>query len=332
MKLNKATVKKQKRGKKLMRIALIILCLIVGANILGLIINKTLFRNELDSMEPYGQLVEVNGSKMHVYSMGSGEKTIVLLPGFGVSLPSADFGPLMRKLSESYKVVTIEYFGIGFSDETDEPRTNENYMNEIRTALDQAGYKPPYILMPHSASGVYSEYYAIKHPEEVSSIIMLDTTSTAITGKNPGYMSVLYSIGKIQQATGFTRITAGLVPDTKLVENGYTEKEIKDYKIFTYHVLNDTLIDQSMLLIDNINEVNSLVFPEGIPVLKIISKQSVEAMAKKDKDDGMGYQNKHLSALGNQVAHTVVDSTHFVYQTHVDEIFKMTNAFLSQNE
>jgi hypothetical protein len=27
-----------------------------------------------------------------------------------------------------------------------------------------------------------------------------------------------------------------------------------------------------------------------------------------------------------------VDSTHFIYQTHVDEIVKMTNAFLSQNK
>jgi pimeloyl-ACP methyl ester carboxylesterase len=331
MKLNKTTVKKQKRGKKLMKIALVILCIIVGFNILGFIINKTLFRNELDAIQPYGQLVDVNGSQMHVYSMGSGEKTIVLLPGFGVSLPSADFGPLMRKLSESYTVVTIEYFGIGFSDETDKPRTNENYMNEMRTALDQAGFSPPYILMPHSASGIYSEYYAIKHPEEVSAIIMLDTTSTAVTGNNPGYMGILYSIGKMQQATGFTRITAGLVPDTKLVENGYTEKELRDYKTFTYHVLNDTLIDQSILLIDNINEVNRLAFPEDIPVLKIISKQSVEAMAKKDKDDGMGYQNRHLSALGNRVAHSVVDATHFVYQTHVNEIVQMTNAFLDQN-
>ena len=331
MKLYKTTKNKQKRGRKLMRIALIILCIIVGLNILGFIINKTFFRNELDSIQPYGQLVDVNGRKMHVYSIGSGEKTIVLLPGFGVSLPSADFGPLMRKLSESYTVVTVEYFGVGFSDETQEPRTNENYMKEIRTALNQAGFKSPYILMPHSASGVYSEYYAIKHPEEVSSIIMLDTTSTAVTGENPGYMGLLYSVGKIQQATGLGRITVGLVPDTKLVENGYTEKEIADYKTFTYHVLNDTLINQSLLLIENINEVNDLDFPEEIPVLKIISKQSIEAMAKKDKDDGMGYQNRHLSVLGNKVAHTVVESTHFIYQTHVDKIVEMTNAFLDQN-
>jgi pimeloyl-ACP methyl ester carboxylesterase len=64
---------------------------------------------------------------MHVYALGDGGKTIVLLPGFGVSLPSADFGPLMRELSKEYTVVCVEYFGIGFSDRTDTPRTNENY-------------------------------------------------------------------------------------------------------------------------------------------------------------------------------------------------------------
>jgi len=107
--------------------------------------------------------VEVNEQKMHVYSMGNGEKTVVLLPGFGVSLPSADFGPLMRELSKEYTAVCIEYFGIGFSDRTDAPRTSENYTKEIRTALSLAGFKPPYVLMPHSASGIYNEYYAAKN-------------------------------------------------------------------------------------------------------------------------------------------------------------------------
>lgn len=38
---------------------------------------------------------------MHVYAMGSGEKIVVLLPGFGALLPSVDFGPLMRALSDT---------------------------------------------------------------------------------------------------------------------------------------------------------------------------------------------------------------------------------------
>ena len=138
----------------------IILGIIVFLNIIGFEINKIFFSNELEAVSPYVQMLEVNKRKMHVYSMGNGAKNIVLLLGFGVSLPSADFGPLMRKLSKEYTVVCIEYFGIGFSGQADTPRTNENYTEEIRTALYLAGFKAPYVLMPYSASGIYSEYYA----------------------------------------------------------------------------------------------------------------------------------------------------------------------------
>ena len=96
-----------------------------------------------------------------------------------VPFPSAEFAPLMRKLSEKYKVVCVEYFGIGFSSETSKPRTCENYVEQTRTARGQAGFKAPFVLMPHSISTVYSEYYAAKYPEEVEAVISLDGTTTA---------------------------------------------------------------------------------------------------------------------------------------------------------
>ena len=119
-------------------------------------------------------MIDVFDGQMHVYSMGSGEKTIVLLPGMGVALPSADFESLMRKLSERYTVVLVEYFGVGFSSETSRPRTSENYIEEIRSALTHAGVNSPYVLMGHSISSVFSEYYAAKHPDEVEAVISLD--------------------------------------------------------------------------------------------------------------------------------------------------------------
>ena len=128
---------------------------IVALNVIGFMVNTLFFKDELKKIMAYGQMVDVKGSKMHVYSMGKGEETIVLLPGLGVSLPSADFGPLMRKLSEKYTVVAVEYFGVGFSEQNNDPRTNDNYVGEIRLALEEAGFKPPYVLMPHSASGIY---------------------------------------------------------------------------------------------------------------------------------------------------------------------------------
>ncbi len=304
-----------------MTVFAIIIGIIVCLNIIGFAINQIFFSNELEAVTPYGQIIEVNEHKMHVYSMGDGEKTIVLLPGFGVSLPSADFGPLMRALSKEYTVVCIEYFGIGFGDQTETPRTNENYTEEIRTALSLAGLKAPYVLMPHSASGVYSEYYAAKYPDEVSAIIMLDTTSTAIKGTEKNPPEFVYGIGKLQQACGLTRISYGLMPPSQKVENGYTEKEISDYKLFAYHVLNDTIIDQSLRMLDNINEVKAIAFPQGIPVLKLISSQS-------EKKAGTEYQTNHLNRLGVKAESKIIDCSHFIYQTNVADILDSTNTFL----
>ena len=58
----------------------IILGVIVSINIVGFIVNTIFFKDELKSIEPYGQMVEVDGKKMHVFSMGSSKSTIVLLP------------------------------------------------------------------------------------------------------------------------------------------------------------------------------------------------------------------------------------------------------------
>jgi len=273
---------RQKRGKKIMMLIAFIISVIVMLNIIGFVVNKAIFSNELESIKPYGQLVNVHGRNMHVYSMGEGEITIVLLPGSSVPLPSADFGPLMRELSKQFTVVCIEYFGVGFSDETDTPRTNDNYTEEIRTALTLAGFSPPYVLMPHSASGIYSEYYASKYPQEISSIIMLDTTSSAI--KETNVPEFVYKLSKLQQATGFNRIINALVVPSLLKEsNGYTKQEINDYARFLNHSFNNTIIDQNLRLNDNIVEVMGMNFPDEVSVLKIVQLAQLSKLEKSIK-------------------------------------------------
>lgn len=329
---------KKKRGKKIMKVILIIIVILTILMFIGFIINSILSKGELEQIEPYGKMINVEGKNMHVNSMGNGSETIVLLPGFGVSLPSADFGPLMRELSKKYTVATIEYFGVGFSDEIDTPRTNENYTHEIRTALQKAGFTPPYILMPHSISGINAEYYASRYPDEIKGLILLDTTSTSkeVLESIPSYMNRLenigFSIGKFQQKIGMTRLGMKLVPDTKLVENGYTEKEISDYKKFSNHVINNTIISQSLSKANNIKETSSLDFPEDIPVIKLISSETLKNMAKKNKDDGMSYHTEHLKRLGKNTSYKVIEASHFMYQTKVSEISDITDEFIDTLE
>ena len=98
-------------------------------------------------------LVDVNGTKLNVYTEGEGAVTIVFMAGNGVTCPVLEYKPLYRRLSKKYRIAVIEKAGYGFSSGTDEPRTIENLVAADREALRKAGLQPPYVLAPHSYSG-----------------------------------------------------------------------------------------------------------------------------------------------------------------------------------
>jgi pimeloyl-ACP methyl ester carboxylesterase len=240
----------------------------------------------------------------------------------------------MRKLSEKYTVVCVDYFGVGFSSVTSKPRTCENYVEETRTALGQAGFKAPYVLMPHSISSVYCEYYAAKYPEEVEAVISLDGTSTAYYAEIPASLKAALPLAKFQQAAGTTSLLAPLVVNKKhLLSNGYTEKEINDMITFTGFSMNDTLLKQILNSSEFIKQTMDLPFPESIPYLKIISRQTYETPNKQLEQANMTpreYQRKHLERIGEHAQHEILDGTHFIYINNADRITKITDDLLSK--
>lgn len=324
------TKSKKKRGKKVMMIFRIIVAVIAVFMLIGAILHATYFKGKFQQIKPYGKLVNVDDGQMHVYSMGKGEKTIVLLPGMGVSLPSVDFAPLMRRLSGKYRVVCVEYFGVGFSSETSKPRTCENYVEEIRTALSQAGFKAPYVLMPHSISSIYSEYYAAKYPQEVEAIISLDGTSTAYVGDEmPGFVKSLLKVAKFQQAVGFTSLLAPLTTNKKnLLSNGYTEKEISDAIAFAGFVINDNVLEQMANTGEFIKETMALPYPQSVPYFKVISKQTYETKNSQIKMTPQEYQRKHLERIGENAKYEILEGNHFIYINNADRIAEITDYLL----
>jgi len=324
------TKSKKKRGKKVMLIIVKIVAVILVLMLIGAILHATYFKGKLQQIKPYGQLVDVDDGQMHVYSMGNGKETIILLPGMGVGLPSADFAPLMRKLSEKYTVVSIEYFGVGFSSETSKPRTSENYVEEIRTALSQAGFKAPYVLMPHSISSVYSEYYAAKYPKEVKAIISLDGTSTAFYGgEMPTIVKSILRVAKFQQASGILSIMAPLTTNKKkLLSNGYTEKEINDMITFGGFSMNDNLLEQIASSAEFIKQTMDLPFPESVSYFKVISKKTYETPNKQLKMTPQEYQYEHLERIGKHAKYEILDGTHFIYANNVNRIAEITDDLL----
>lgn len=124
--------------------------------------------------KPLGKMVTVDGHQMCVYSGGKGERTLVFLSGSGVVCPILDYKGLYSLLEEDYRVAVIEKFGYGFSDVVDEERSFDKMLAQDRDVLSKAGIDGPYILCPHSMSGLEAILWAQNYPDEVEAIVGLD--------------------------------------------------------------------------------------------------------------------------------------------------------------
>jgi len=124
------------------------------------------------SLKCKGVHVTVDGHNIHVYSVGDRNKPpIVLMSGSGTVAPVYDFKILYEKLSKSFRVIVMEKFGYGYSDIFDSPADIDTLVSTQKKALETIGEHGPYILMPHSMSGIEALRWAQKYPDDVAAII-----------------------------------------------------------------------------------------------------------------------------------------------------------------
>lgn len=66
--------------------------------------------------------------------------------------------------------------GIGRSPGTTRPRDGTVIVEDLRALLHSRNLQPPYILVGHSAGGLYMQLYARTHPSEVAGLVLVDPT------------------------------------------------------------------------------------------------------------------------------------------------------------
>jgi pimeloyl-ACP methyl ester carboxylesterase len=49
-------------------------------------------------------------------------------------------------------------------------------VEELRAELDRRNIRPPYVLVGHSLGGLYMQYFARNYPEEVTGLLLVDST------------------------------------------------------------------------------------------------------------------------------------------------------------
>ncbi len=172
--------KKPFKRRKRIRNLIVILSITALLCTAGAIWNAAAANIENNAYPPPGQMTEVFGSQMHVFSSGqqkAGQPAIIFISGLATPSPVADFFPLWSRLDSEYFTVVLERPGYGWSESTKRERSLQNITEEDRLALRQAGINPPYILAAHSIGGLEANLFAADYPDEVSGVVLLDCTS-----------------------------------------------------------------------------------------------------------------------------------------------------------
>ena len=259
--------------RKSLIVVLAMMIILVLFVIISFVRHKICSSKEKDLRTPLGALVEVNGHNMSVYIEGKGDKTLVFLSGGGTCSPILDFKSLYSLLTDEYKIVVVEKFGYGFSDVVDEKRDIDTILSETRTALEKAEVQGPYILCPHSMSGLEALYWAQKYPKEVEAIIGLDMAV-------PGYydeMNISIPVMKAGQygaALGITRWIPSLAESDAMKFGTLSDKEKEIYRaVFYQRTATVTMINEMKTVKDNANVVKENGVPQ-VPMLLFLSNGS----------------------------------------------------------
>lgn len=184
-----------------------------------------------------GILVDAGGKKMNVYQEGSGKDTFVFMSGSGVAAPVYELKGLYSKFSKENKIAVVERAGYGYSDSYNDDRDIDKMLEQMRKALMKSGNKPPYILVPHSMSGVEAIYWAQKYPKEIKGMIALDIglPQQYVTHKMSLTDSLKVRGIHVLTKVGFHRLIPSAAYNPEVIRQSFlTDQEKEIYKALSY--------------------------------------------------------------------------------------------------
>jgi pimeloyl-ACP methyl ester carboxylesterase len=134
-------------------------------------------RRDLRIHPPPGRMIDLGTHRLHLHETGSEGPAILLESGLMSTVLS--WTELQGELSRSFRVVSYDRAGLGWSELGPMPRTADRIVDELHLALEKAGIAPPYILVGHSFGGLTMQLFAARFPSKVTGMVLIDSVVPA---------------------------------------------------------------------------------------------------------------------------------------------------------
>jgi hypothetical protein len=123
-----------------------------------------------DAVSP--ELVQVDYLRLEAKIEGTNRPPVIFESGFtgGLFL----WAPIQSQIGKVTQTLSYERAGLGRSEPGPEPRSAEPIARELHALLAAKAIAPPYILVGHSAGGLYVRVFAHMYPKEIAGLVLVD--------------------------------------------------------------------------------------------------------------------------------------------------------------
>lgn len=220
---------------------------------------------------------------------------------------------------DDFRIIVIEKFGYGYSDIFEAPCDIDTLVSIQREALGVLGESGPYILAPHSMSGLEAIRWKQKYPEDVCAIVGLDMALPIVYQK--------WTEKELTKRIKFMNIARKFklqkLPNVSPGNNScLTSDEIKQHKL---------LRDRNAFNVCYINEGNAVLKNADIvdengriecPTLLFTSN------GKQTSKNWIEYQQEFASIMNAKLIH--FDCDHYIHYFKSEEMSGEIKDFVSK--
>lgn len=159
---------------------------------------------------PRGRQVDIGGRRLRVVERGDPAGRTLVVCEAGAFGCAANFAVLQDRLGEGLPSLAYDRAGLGYSDPGPAPRDSRAITDDLDRLLTAIGHTGPVVLVGHSMAGVHVQMFALRWPERVTGLVLLD----AFCAEALADRSAIAFVKGAQRLAGVARTGAALKVST----------------------------------------------------------------------------------------------------------------------
>ena len=276
--------------------------------------------------------LDLNGLKYHFLDQGKGEPVVMI---HGNPTWSFYFRELVKGLSPQFRTIVPDHIGCGLSDKPDIKRYDyslKSRVDDLESLIDHLGLKEKITLVLHDWGGMIGMVYALRHPERIHRIAVMNTAAFLL----PKGKKLPFSLWIVRNVKPFATLTVlgmNLFAYGALYMASYKglKKDVKSGLIAPYNCWSNRIATLKFVQDIPLSEKDpsySLVKYVDENLYKLSHIPMLICWGKHDFVFDAAYLLEWQQRFPNAEVHKFSDAGHYVLEDVPDEIVILVKDFL----